>query len=86
MVEDYKICKNSLKVAKKYKISHKTVLKWSNSENLENKSSAPITPSRKHSIRKLVLLHFLYKKELKNLDEIDEILEEQNQKMPRSTI
>ena len=86
MVDDYNIYKNSLTVAKKYKISHTTVLKWANSENLENKSSAPIKPARKHSIRKLVLLHFLYKKELKNLDEIDEILEEQGQKMPRSTI
>ena len=86
MVEDYKICKNSITVAKKYKISHPTVLKRANSENLENKSSAPIKPNRKHSIRKLVLLHFLYKKELKNLDEIEEILEEQEQSMPRSTI
>jgi hypothetical protein len=79
MVEDYKICKNSLTVGKKYKISHTTILKRANSENLENKSSAPIKPARKHSLRKLVLIHFLYKKELKNLDEIDEILEEQNQ-------
>ena len=86
MVKDYKICRNSLIVGKKYQISHPTVLKRSNSENLENKSSAPIKPHRKHSLRKLVLIHFLYKKELKNLDEIDEILEEQDQKMPRSTI
>ena len=86
MVKDYKICRNSLIVGKKYQISHPTVLKRSNSENLENKSSAPIKPHRKHSLRKLVLIHFLYKKELKNLDEIDEILEEQERKMPRSTI
>jgi len=26
MVEDYKICKNSLTVGKKYKISHTTIL------------------------------------------------------------
>jgi len=86
MVEDYKSCNNSLIVAKKYSISHPTVLKRSKSINLENKSSSPIKPVRKHSLRKLVLIHFLYKKEIKNLDEIDEILEEQDQKMPRSTI
>ena len=86
IVGNYNICKNSLTVAEKYQISHTTVLKWKNAKNLENKSSAPIKPHRKHSLRKLVLIHFLYKKELKNLDEIDEILEEQKQKMPRSTI
>lgn len=86
MVKDYKISSNSLIVAKKYSVSHSTVLKRSNSINLENKSSAPLRPARKHSLRKLVLIHFLYKKEIKNLDEIDEILEEQNQKVPRSTI
>jgi tRNA U38,U39,U40 pseudouridine synthase TruA len=86
MVADYKKCKNSLTVAKKYSVSHPTVLKWSQSENLENKSSAPKVPFRKHSVRKLVLIHFLYKKELKNLDDIEEILEEQDQKMPRSSI
>ena len=59
MVKDYKICKNSLTVGKKYKISHTTILKRANSENLENKSSAPIKPARKHSLRKLVLIHFL---------------------------
>lgn len=86
MVEDYKNCNSSLIVAKKYSISHPTVLKRANSINLENKSSAPIKPARKHSFRKLVLIHFLYKKEIKNLDEIDEILEEQWEKVPRSTI
>jgi hypothetical protein len=86
MVEDYKSCNNSLIVAKKYSVSHTTVLKRSNSINLENKSSAPLKPARKHSLRKLVLIHFLYKKEIKNLDEIDEILEEQGEKVPRSTI
>ena len=77
MVEDYKRYKNSVTVSQKYLVSHKTVLKRSQSESLENKSSAPQVPFRKHSVRKLVLIHFLYKKELKNLDDIDEILEEQ---------
>jgi len=66
MVEDYKNYKNSLFVAEKYKISHTTVLKWSNSDSLKNRSSAPIIPARKHCLRKLVLIHFLYNKELKN--------------------
>jgi len=86
MVKDYKNCLNSAFVAEKYQVSAPTVLKWANSETLENKSSAPIKPFRKHNLRKLILIHFLYKKELKNLDEIDEILEWQEQKMPRSTI
>lgn len=86
MVEDYKSCKNSMSVGKKYKIWHTTVLKRFNSENLENKSSAPKNPARKHSLKKLVLIHFLYKKELKNWDDIQEILEEQWLIMPRSSI
>ena len=86
MVEDYLKSKNSISVAEKYKISAPTVLKRANSETLENKSSAPLKPARKHWLRKLVLIHFLYQKELKNLDEILEILEEQEEKMPRSTI
>jgi len=86
MVEDYKKCLNSVTVAEKYQISAPTVLKWANSETLENKSSAPLKPARKHWLRKLVLIHFLYQKELKNLDEILEILEEQEETMPRSTI
>jgi hypothetical protein len=77
MVDGYRNYKNSLFVANKYQISHTTVLKRSNSENLENKSSAPNNPARKHCLRKLVLIHFLYNKELKNLDDIQEILKEQ---------
>lgn len=86
MVEDYNTCKNSVTVSQKYSVSHKTVLKWSQSESLENNSSAPKSPFRKHSVKKLVWIHFLYKKEWKNLDEIDEILEEQWENMPRSSI
>jgi len=77
MVEDYKSCNSSILVSKKYKISHTTILKWSNSETLENKSSSPKKPSRKHDFKKLVLIYFLYKKENKTLDEIEDILEKQ---------
>ena len=56
MVEDYKNCRNSLYVSEKYQISHITVLKWYNSESLENKSSAPKNPARKHCLGKLVIL------------------------------
>jgi hypothetical protein len=66
MVEDYKNYNNSLLVAEKYQISHTTVLKWSKLDSLENRSSAPNIPARKHCLRKLVLIHFLYNKELKN--------------------
>ena len=86
MTQDYKSLKNSQKIWEKYKISHTTVLKRSKSDNLENRSSAPHKPARKHDFRKLVLLHFLYKKENNTLDEIEDILEEQWKKMPRSTI
>ena len=86
IVEDYKIYKNSLFVAEKYQISHTTVLKWSNWESLENRSSSPNNPARKHCLRKLVLIHFLYNKELKNWDDIQEILEGQWLLMPRSSI
>ena len=86
MVASYIQCKNSILVAEKYSVSHTTVLKWSHSENLENKSSAPKVPARKHSIRSLVLIHFLYQKEQEKLDDIVEILEEQNIIIPRSTV
>lgn len=86
MVASYAQCGNSVLVAEKYSVSHTTVLKWSHSENLENKSSAPKRPARKHSIRSLVLIHFLYKKENEKLDNIVEILEEQEIIVPRSTI
>jgi hypothetical protein len=86
MVEDYNKCKNSIEVAKKYSVSHSTVLKWSKSLSLENKSSAPKIPSRKHDFKSLVLIHFLYKKEKENIDSIQEILENQAIKVPRSTI
>lgn len=86
MVEDYNGCKNSVLVSQKYKVSVPTVLKRSQSSTLDNKSSAPNYPHRKHSLRKLVLIHFLYNKELRNWDDIEEILEEQWLPMPRSSI
>jgi hypothetical protein len=48
MVEDYKKSKNSVSIAEKFQISAPTVLKRANSETLENKSSAPLKPARKH--------------------------------------
>ena len=75
MVSDYKNFKNSVIVAEKYQISHTTVLKWSNAENLENKSSAPKIPHRKHNFSSLCLIYFLYEKEEKDGDEIQEYLD-----------
>jgi len=86
MVADYKRCKNSVLVAKRFSISHTTVLKWSRSESLENRSSAPKNPRRKHDFRVLVFIYFLYKKEREDIDSIEEILQRENTPIPRSTI
>jgi len=86
MVEDYKKCKNSKIVSKKYKVSCPTVLKRSNSENLENKSSAPNIPSRKHNFKELCFIHYLYEKEEKDGDEIQEYLELNWINFPRSSV
>jgi len=63
MTEDYKKCKNSVLVAEKYDVSANTILKRSNSETLENGSSAPLIPSRKYELRDLCLIYWLYEKE-----------------------
>jgi len=62
MAWDYKEYKNSKIVSKKYKVSCLAILKCSNSENLENKSSTPNIPSRKHNFKELCLIHYLYEK------------------------
>jgi len=71
MVEDYQNWLSSTKVWEKYKVSPTTILKWNERNetewNLENKSSAPINPHRKHSIDKLYLIYYLYKKERLNI-------------------
>lgn len=86
MVSDYKNFKNSVIVAEKYQISHTTVLKWSNAENLENKSSAPKIPHRKHNFSSLCLIYFLYEKEEKDGDEIQEYLDLNWMNFPRSSM
>lgn len=86
IVKDYNKSRSSTSTAKKFEISHTTVLKWKNSISLKNKSSAPIIPYRKHSIEQLYLIHFFYKKEEMNLDNIVDTLEWQWLPVPRSTI
>ena len=63
MVEDYKNCKNSVLVAQKYKVSPKTVLKWANSDSLEDRNSAPIRPARTYELSSLCLIYWLYEKD-----------------------
>ena len=84
IVEDYNESKNSLLTAKKFKVSHTTVLKRSKEWSLENKSSAPLIPHQKHSTEKLCILYFLYTKEELDLDLIFDELEKQWLHMPRS--
>ena len=86
MVSDYKSLHNSVIVWEKYKISHTTVLKWGKSENLDNKSSAPKIPHRIHDFSVLCLIHFLYEKEEKDGDEIQEYLELNWIIFPRSSM
>ena len=86
MVEDYKECKNSVLVSKKFKVSPKTVLKWVKSENLEDKSSAPKIPSRKYELSSLCMIYWLYEKEKLKWDEILDYLEDNNLEMKRSSI
>lgn len=87
MVDDYKNIRNSLIIWNKYKVSHTTVLKRSNKDSLENKSSAPINPARKHELKDLYLIYFLYKKENLNWDDIvDCLLNNYLVTIPRSSI
>ena len=86
MVEDYKSCLNSSKVAEKYQVSAKTVLKWSNSPTLDNGSSAPIIPARKYELSELCLIYWLYEKDNLKWDEILDHFEEANIPMKRSSI
>lgn len=60
MAEDYRIYKNSLFVAEKYKISNTKVLKWYNSDNLDNRSSAPNTPTIKYWFSLWFFMIFIY--------------------------
>ena len=90
MVEDYQNWLSSTKVWEKYKVSPTTILKWNERNetewSLENKSSAPINPHRKHSIDKLYLIYYLYKKERLDWEWVIEYLEENNIVFPKSSI
>ena len=86
MTEDYKQCWNSVLVAEKYQVTANTILKRSKSENLENKSSAPIIPSRKYELPDLCLIYWLYEKDNLKWDEILDYFEENNLNMKRSSI
>jgi len=86
IVENYNETKSSTLTAKKFKVSHVTVLKRVKQDSLENKSSSPIIPHRKHSIEQLYLIYFFYKKEKMNLDDIVDALEKEWLPVPRSTI
>ncbi len=86
MTEDYKKCKNSILVAKKYDVTANTVLKWSNAKNLENGSSAPLIPARKYELSSLCLIYWLYEKENLKGDEILDHFEDNNLEMKRTSI
>jgi len=86
MTEDYKICKSSTIIWKRYRVSPTTVLKRSKSDSLENKSSAPKVAHRKHEIKHLYMIYYLYEKEKLNGDEIQEYLESQDISFPRSSM
>jgi len=86
MTEDYKKCKNSILVAKKYDVTSNTVLKWSNAKNLENGSSAPLIPARKYELSSLCLIYWLYEKENLKGDEILDHFEDNNLEMKRTSI
>ena len=86
MVEDYKNCKNSVLVAQKYKVSPKTVLKWANSDSLEDRNSAPIRPARTYELSSLCLIYWLYEKDNLKGEEILDHFEDNNLYMKRSSI
>ena len=86
MVKDYKNCNNSVSVSEKFEVTPKTVLKWANSENLEDKNSAPKVPSRKYELSSLCLIYWLYEKENLKGDEILDHFDDNNLEMKRSTI
>ena len=86
MVEDYNTCENSVLVAEKFKVTPKTVLKWANSENLEDKNSAPKVPARKYELSSLCLIYWLYEKDNLKGDEILDHFEDNNLEMKRSSI
>ena len=86
MVKDYKNCNNSVSVAEKFEVTPKTVLKWANSENLEDKNSAPKVPSRKYELSSLCLIYWLYEKDNLKGDEILDHFDDNNLEMKRSSI
>lgn len=86
MTEDYNQNWNSVLVGKKYQVTANTVLKWSNAENLENRSSAPIIPARKYELRDLCLVYWLYEKDNLKWDEILDYFDENNIDIKRSSI
>ncbi len=86
MTKDYKQCWNSVLVSKKYQVTANTVLKRSNAESLENKSSAPKIPFRKYELPDLCLIYWLYEKDNLKWDEILDYFEENNIEIKRSSI
>ncbi len=86
MTEEYKQSWNSVEIGKKYQVTANTVLKWSNSETLENWSSAPLIPSRKYELKDLCLVYWLYEKENLKWDEILDHFTDNKIWMKRSTI
>lgn len=86
MTEEYKQSWNSVEIGKKYQVTANTVLKRSNSETLENWSSAPLIPSRKYELKDLCLVYWLYEKENLKWDEILDHFTDNKIWMKRSTI
>jgi len=86
MVKDYKNCNNSVSVAEKFEVTPKTVLKWANSENLEDKNSAPKVPARKYELSSLCLIYWLYEKDNLKGDDILDHFDDNNLEMKRSSI
>ena len=90
ILEDYKNWLSSTKIWERYKVSPSTVLKWNERNeiewNIENKSSAPTNPYRKHWVDRLYLIYYLYKKERLNWEWVIEYLEQNNIVFSKSSI